>query len=98
MAVPTPIVVLGSKPQLATTEKLVRWAAPDCQKTYLRGDDDGLLNARVAAEARQRGVPILAVDDIPNCDFIAPALVRRGELVVAISTHGRSPALAPSAW
>jgi siroheme synthase-like protein len=56
--------------------------------------DDRSLNALVAAEARRRGVPVLAVDDIPHCDFIAPALVRRGELVLAISTHGRSPALA----
>jgi precorrin-2 dehydrogenase/sirohydrochlorin ferrochelatase len=56
--------------------------------------DDRSLNARVADEARRRGLPVLAVDDIPNCDFIAPALVRRGELVLAISTHGRSPALA----
>jgi precorrin-2 dehydrogenase/sirohydrochlorin ferrochelatase len=48
--------------------------------------DDRLLNARVAAEARRRGVPVLAVDDVPNCDFIAPALLRRGELVLAIST------------
>lgn len=51
-------------------------------------------NARVADEARQRGIPVLAVDDVPNCDFIAPALVRRGDLTVAISTGGRSPALA----
>lgn len=56
--------------------------------------DDRSLNARVAVEARQRGVSVLAVDDVPRCDFIAPALVRRGGLVVAISTHGRSPALA----
>ncbi|MBV9169665.1 MAG: uroporphyrinogen-III C-methyltransferase [Chloroflexi bacterium] len=56
--------------------------------------DDRALNARVAADARQRGIPVLAVDDIPNCDFIAPALIRRGDLVVAISTSGRSPAMA----
>jgi uroporphyrin-III C-methyltransferase len=36
----------------------------------------------------------LAVDDVPNCDFIAPALVRRGDVTVAISTGGRSPAMA----
>jgi uroporphyrin-III C-methyltransferase / precorrin-2 dehydrogenase / sirohydrochlorin ferrochelatase len=52
------------------------------------------LNARVAADARQLGVAVLAVDDVPNCDFIAPALVRRGDVTVAISTGGRSPAMA----
>src|SRR5262245_4848417 len=56
--------------------------------------DDRALNARVAADARALGIPVLAVDDVPNCDFIAPALVRRGDVVVAISTGGRSPAMA----
>src|SRR5437879_6283320 len=56
--------------------------------------DDRALNARVAADARQLGVAVLAVDDVPNCDFIAPALVRRGDVTVAISTGGRSPAMA----
>jgi precorrin-2 dehydrogenase/sirohydrochlorin ferrochelatase len=85
----------------AAVEGRLMWVARD----YGDGDladaalafaatDDRSLNARVAAEARQRGIPVLAVDDVPNCDFIAPALVRRGELVLAISTHGQSPALA----
>jgi precorrin-2 dehydrogenase/sirohydrochlorin ferrochelatase len=36
----------------------------------------------------------LAVDDVPNCDFIAPAIVRRRDITIAISTSGRSPAMA----
>lgn len=56
--------------------------------------NDRALNAEVAAEARALGIPVLAVDDVPNCDFVAPAVVRRGDLVVAVSTGGRSPALA----
>lgn len=56
--------------------------------------DDGAVNAAVAQEGRQRGVWINAVDDPQNCDFIMPAVVRRGELVIAISTGGGSPALA----
>src|SRR5919199_5293 len=71
--------------------------------------DDRDLNARVAADARRRNIPVLAVDDVPNCDFIAPAIVRRGDLTIAISTAGRSPAMArrvrehpdrslPAAW
>jgi uroporphyrin-III C-methyltransferase/precorrin-2 dehydrogenase/sirohydrochlorin ferrochelatase len=56
--------------------------------------DNRQLNARVAADARALGIPVLAVDDVPNCDFIAPATVRRGDLSVAISTAGRSPAMA----
>src|SRR5437868_1298678 len=56
--------------------------------------DDRQLNARVAEQARSKAIPVLAVDDVPNCDFIAPALVRRGDVTIAISTGGRSPAMA----
>jgi uroporphyrin-III C-methyltransferase / precorrin-2 dehydrogenase / sirohydrochlorin ferrochelatase len=56
--------------------------------------DDRALNAQVARAARARHIPVLAVDDVPNCDFIAPAIVRRGDVVIAISTAGRSPAMA----
>ena len=34
------------------------------------------------------------MDDIPNCDWSAPSVVRRGEFVLAIATGGASPALA----
>jgi precorrin-2 dehydrogenase / sirohydrochlorin ferrochelatase len=49
---------------------------------------------RIARAARARGVLVNVMDDVPNCDFAAPAVVRRGDLVLAISTGGRSPALA----
>ena len=48
----------------------------------------------IAHAARARGVLVNVMDDIPNCDWAAPAIVRRGELVLAISTGGASPALA----
>lgn len=56
--------------------------------------DTGDVNAALAAEARARGVWVNAADDPAHCDFILPALVRRGELTVAVSTGGTSPALA----
>ncbi|HWR97044.1 MAG TPA: NAD(P)-dependent oxidoreductase, partial [Candidatus Methanoperedens sp.] len=52
------------------------------------------VNAAVSAAARRRGIAVNAVDDPPNCTFIVPAVVRRGDLVVAISTGGKSPAAA----
>ncbi|MFL6103429.1 MAG: bifunctional precorrin-2 dehydrogenase/sirohydrochlorin ferrochelatase [Actinomycetes bacterium] len=48
----------------------------------------------IAADARAAGVLVNVMDDVPNCDFAAPAIVRRGDLVIAIGTGGRAPALA----
>lgn len=56
--------------------------------------EDRAANARVAADARAAGILVNAVDDIPNCDFFAVSIVRRGDLQIAISTNGRSPAFA----
>ncbi len=56
--------------------------------------DDGAINADVAREARRRRVWVNAVDDPPNCDFILPSVIRRGDVVIAASTGGASPALA----
>jgi precorrin-2 dehydrogenase / sirohydrochlorin ferrochelatase len=74
-------------------------------RPYADGDLDGAalaiaatderdVNALVATEARARGVWLNAADDPERCDFILPAVIRRGDLQVAISTGGRSPALA----
>ena len=54
--------------------------------------DDGVANQAVFSEARSRAVWINSADDPENCDFILPAVVRRGDLSVAISTGGASPA------
>ena len=58
------------------------------------GTDDRSLNVTVAGEGKERGVWVNAIDDPTNCDFIMPAIVRRGNLTVAISTGGGSPAAA----
>jgi precorrin-2 dehydrogenase/sirohydrochlorin ferrochelatase len=60
----------------------------------LAATDAGLVNAALAREGRARGVWVNAADDPANCTFILPALVRRGDLTVAVSTGGTSPALA----
>jgi precorrin-2 dehydrogenase/sirohydrochlorin ferrochelatase len=52
------------------------------------------VNRAVFAEASGLGVLCNAVDDPPFCDFYFPSIVRRGELQIAISTAGESPALA----
>jgi siroheme synthase-like protein len=58
--------------------------------------DDRAANADVAAEGRSASgrMWVNAVDDPPNCDFILPSVIRRGDIVIAASTGGASPALA----
>jgi uroporphyrin-III C-methyltransferase len=56
--------------------------------------DDPEVNAAVYREAVRRGILCNSVDDPPHCDFYFGAVVRRGDLLVAISTAGESPAVA----
>jgi uroporphyrin-III C-methyltransferase/precorrin-2 dehydrogenase/sirohydrochlorin ferrochelatase len=52
------------------------------------------VNEAIYRASNERGIPCNSVDDIPNCDFFFGSIVRRGELQIAISTNGESPALA----
>jgi siroheme synthase-like protein len=56
--------------------------------------DDRSVNAQVWEEAQENNIPINVVDDTPHCNFIAPSILRRGDLIITVSTSGRAPALA----
>ena len=56
--------------------------------------DSPAVNATVFGSCQARRVLCNSVDDPEHCDFFYPAVVRRGPLQIAISTSGRSPALA----
>lgn len=56
--------------------------------------DNDEVNERTARDARALGIPVNIVDDPARCDFILPSLVERGDLTIAVSTGGKSPALA----
>ena len=75
------------------------------QREYVTGDlagqflviaatDNPGVNRAVFAEAEAADILINAVDDPPFCGFYFPSVVRRGDLQIAISTAGASPALA----
>ncbi len=72
------------------------YAAGDLAGAYLviAATDDPEVNHAVHAEAEARGVLVNVVDDPPYCGFILPSILRRGDLVVAVSTSGNAPALA----
>lgn len=87
-------------------EELARQHAIDVRRRhYRRGDlqdarlaiaatEDRAINPAVFAEAEARGIPLNAVDDVPHCSFIAPAIHREGPITVTVSTAGKSPAMA----
>ncbi|MBT9331806.1 precorrin-2 dehydrogenase/sirohydrochlorin ferrochelatase family protein [Paracidobacterium acidisoli] len=56
--------------------------------------DEAAVNQAVYRDAVERGVLCNAVDDPPHCDFYFPSIVSRGDLQIAISTAGESPAFA----
>ena len=56
--------------------------------------DDPEVNSQIASQAKERGLLINAVDQPGDCNFIVPSIVQRGDLRIAISTAGKSPALA----
>lgn len=82
-------------------EGRLTWIARD----YERGDLAGAFLAIVTVtdheatkpiweEAQDEGILISAMDDVPHCTFVAGSIVRRGDLVISISTSGAAPALA----
>ncbi len=72
------------------------WRPDDLDGAFLAvaSSEDAVTRAAVAREGRARGVLVNMIDDTPQCDWAAPAVVRRGDLVLAIGTGGVSPAVA----
>ncbi|NHN87667.1 siroheme synthase CysG [Acetobacter conturbans] len=66
---------------------------PGCRLVYAATDDRNA-NRQVAEIAREMNIPVCAVDDPAPSSFITPAIVRRGPVMVAISTSGAAPVLA----
>lgn len=75
------------------------------QRTYQTADLDGMflvigatnnekLNRRIKRDAKKSGVLCNIADQPDACDFILPSIVQRGDLIIAISTSGNSPAFA----
>lgn len=56
--------------------------------------DDEAVNTKIAADCRRRRIPVNVVDVTHLCEFIVPAIVDKGSVQIAVSTGGRSPALA----
>jgi siroheme synthase-like protein len=93
----------------AFTDEIETWGSEGCltlrRKTYDAADldganiviastDDTRVNERIAADCRARRIPVNVVDVTHLCEFIVPAIMEKDGIQVAISTGGKSPALA----
>jgi precorrin-2 dehydrogenase/sirohydrochlorin ferrochelatase len=73
-----------------------RYEEPDLDGATLviAATDDPCVNGRIARDCRRRRIPVNVADRPHLCDFILPAVIEQGSVQIAVSTGGRSPALA----
>src|SRR5215213_4250509 len=93
----------------AFTDEIEQWAREGClvlkRKEYDASDLDGAniviastdvqsVNEQIATDCRARRIPVNVVDVTPLCEFIVPAIIESGSIQIAVSTGGKSPAVA----
>ncbi len=99
------VAVIGKNltPRLETMKKegRINHIDDDYAEAYINGaflvigaTDRDDVNAKIFRDGRERGILVNIVDDPDKCDFILPSLLQQGDLLIAISTGGKSPALA----
>jgi len=99
------IEVISSRVSAGISELAEKGKISLLKRNYQAGDIDNSfmviaatgnhhLNREIAQEAHEKKILVNVVDDPANCDFIVPSSFRRGDIIFAISTGGKSPALA----
>ena len=99
------VAVIGKKltPRLKTMKKEGRIDHIDAEydKAFINdaflvigATDRDDINANISRDGREKRIPVNIVDDPEKCDFILPSLLEQGDLLIAVSTGGKSPALA----
>jgi siroheme synthase-like protein len=88
------IAALGKQGRIELHQR--EFAPADLENTFLvvAATDDPQVNATIYEEAVARNILCNSVDDPPHCDFYFGSVVNRGDMQIAISTAGESPALA----
>ena len=94
---PTPcpeLVELAEKGQITILRR--NYQAGDLKKAFIAiaATDDSAINKQIVAEAKSESVLVNVVDNSESSDFIVPSYMRKGDISIAVSTSGVSPALA----
>jgi precorrin-2 dehydrogenase / sirohydrochlorin ferrochelatase len=79
----------------------IRLLSGDFDESHIEGacivtaaTNDKALNRRISEAAKSRNILVNVVDQPEECSFIVPSMIKRGSLLIAVSTSGKSPALA----
>lgn len=81
-------------PDVECLEKRFETSDLDGQELVVAATGGQEENHRISQACRERKIPVNAVDQKEDCDFIFPAYLRAGEVVAAFSSGGQSPAIA----
>ena len=87
---------IKAQPGVTWEERPYRAGELAAYRLAIAATDDRQVNRRVFLDGDEAGVWVNGADDPEHCSFTLPSVVRRGSLLVTVSTGGRSPAL--SSW
>jgi siroheme synthase-like protein len=92
-AITDPLRHLLSQGAIRHVAREYRAGDPEGYDLVFAATENAEINAAVSNEARSLRIWVNSADDPDHCDFILPAVIRRGDLAVAVSTGGVSPAV-----
>ena len=96
VAAPELLPEIENTPGLTLVRRVFTPSMLEGKRFVIAATDDPEANREIAVLCRERGVLVNAVDDKEQCTFLFPALLKRGELTLGVSTAGASPSAA--AW
>lgn len=93
--------ILTQELETMKSEGKIRHIADDYQEDFINeaflvigATDKNDVNEKIYLDAKKKGIMVNIVDSPDRCDFTLPSVVQQGDLQIAISTGGKSPALA----
>ena len=91
---PAAVDAIAEHPDVVWQQRMYRPGDAGSYRLVVTATNDPAVNAQVASDCQAANVFVNSADDPANCTFTLPSVARRGDLQVAVSTGGRSPALA----